>query len=110
MTSWGQHRLRQHFLLVLALGLVELEHQGALDEVRQGGGARVAEHGLEEREDVLFPVSRRNFPVEASCIVTVLSASPKTAVQGEAQICKSQTCLGSTSLWGSSLVWHIPTA
>ena len=53
MTIVGASRLRQHFLLGLALGLVELEHQGALDEVRQGGGARVAEHGLEEREDAL---------------------------------------------------------
>ena len=35
------------------MALSELEHQGALDEVRQGGGARVAEHGLEEREDAL---------------------------------------------------------
>ena len=42
-----------HLLLRLALGLVELEHQGALNEVRQGGSARVVKHGLEEREDAL---------------------------------------------------------
>ena len=37
-------------------------------------------------EHAVPPVSRR-IPVEASCIVTVLLASPKTAVQGEAQMC-----------------------
>ena len=62
MTIVGASSLRHRLFLGLALGLVELEHEGALDEVRQGGGARVAKHGLEEREDRWPPPTQRVSP------------------------------------------------
>jgi len=95
MASWGQQTAPAFPSRGLALGLVELEHQGALDEVRHKEEARASPNmALRSEKTCCSPYITPQFPaaVEASCIVAVLSASPKTAVQGEAQICKSQTC------------------